>query len=231
MATKTKKETTSEVEEIVIQKAKIENAIIVIEGDGDLVLNRMNAANERALIAVDRKKQALWEAQHVNFAEQIITSMHWRDGIPVMGDNSDGLATNRECNMDMFENMLKNNAPCITAFGLKKSWCQAVVRNEIDKYSTKFDNAVNIVAPRGLVPITFATHFIDTRLMTPKRGAPVTCRLNHFQGWKAEIPISYTSHVYSISEIATIIDYSGFGLGIGSGRTSGYGRYHVVDIK
>lgn len=229
MATKAKKEANTE--DIVIQKAKVNHAIIVIEGDTDLVLNRMNASNERALIAVDRKKQALWEAQHVNLAEQIITSMHWRDGIPVMGDNSDGLATNRECNMDMFENMLKNNAPCITAFGLKKSWGQAVTRNQIDKFSTKFDNAVNIVAPRGLVPITFANHFIDIRLMTPKRGSPVTVRLNHFQGWKAEVPISYTEHVYSISEIATIIDYSGFGLGIGSGRTSGYGRYHVIDIK
>lgn len=220
----TKKENKSNVEEIVIQKAKVENAIIVIEGDGDLVLNKMNAANERALIAEDRKKQALWEAQHNNRWEQVITSMHWEKGVPCEN-------TNAECTEEMFNDMLKNNAPCITAFGLKKSWCQAVVRNEIDKYSTKFDNAVNIVAPRGLVPITFATHFIDTRLMTPKRGAPVTCRLNHFQGWKAEIPISYTSHVYSISEIATIIDYSGFGLGIGSGRTSGYGRYHVVDIK
>lgn len=221
MATKKESKNT---EEIVIQKAKINHAIIVIEGDTDLVLNRMNAANERALLAEDRKAASLWERQHDNTAEQIITSMHWRDGIPVED-------TNAECTMELLEDMLKNNAPCITAFGLKKSWGQAVCRNEIDKYSTKFDNAVNIVSPRGLVPITFANHFVDTRLMTPKRGSPVTCRLNHFQGWKAEIPISYTEHVYSISEIATIIDYAGFGLGIGSGRTSGYGRYHVVDIK
>ena len=222
MATKTKKEAKSE--DIVIQKAKVNHAIIVIEGDGDLVLNRMNASNERALLADDRKAQALWERQHYNEAEQIITAMHWRDGLPV----SD---TNAECTMELLEEMLKNNAPCITAFGLKKSWGQAVTRNQIDKFSTKFDNAVNIVAPRGLVPITFANHFIDIRLMTPKRGSPVTVRLNHFQGWKAEVPISYTEHVYSISEIATIIDYSGFGLGVGSGRTSGYGRYHVIDIK
>lgn len=222
MDTKAKKEANTE--DIVIQKAKVNHAIIVIEGDGDLVLNKMNASNERALIADDRKKQALWEAQHSNKWEQIITSMHWKNGIPCED-------TNAMCTEEMFNDMLKNNAPCITAFGLKKSWGQAVTRNQIDKFSTKFDNAVNIVAPRGLVPITFANHFIDIRLMTPKRGSPVTVRLNHFQGWKAEVPISYTEHVYSISEIATIIDYSGFGLGIGSGRTSGYGRYHVIDIK
>lgn len=223
--TKAKKvEPNNGMEEVEIQKANIKTAIICVEGDIDVVLNKMNAANERALIAEDRKKAALWEAQHNNVWEQIITSMHWRDGIPVEN-------TNDECTEELFEKMLRDNAPCITAFGLKKSWCQAVVRNEIDKFSTKFDNAVNIIAPRGLVPITFATHFIDTRLMTPKRGAPITTRLNHFQGWKAEIPICFTDNVFSISEIATIIDLAGFGLGIGSGRSSGYGRYHVVDIK
>lgn len=210
--------------EIRIEDARVKYATVVIEGDGDLVLNKMNAASERALLADDRKAQALWEAQHVNKWEQIITSMHWRDGVPVEDTNS-------ECTEELFYEMLENNAPCITAFGLKKSWNQAVVRNEIDKYSTKFDNAVNVIAPGGLVPITFASHKIDTRLMTPKRGSPVTTRLNHFQGWRAEIPISYTEHVFSLSEIVTIINYSGFGCGIGSGRTSGYGRYHVVDVK
>lgn len=214
----------AEVEEIRIEAANVKSAIITIEGDGDLVLNRMNAANERALIADDRKAQALWENQHVNKWEQIITSMHWRDGIPCED-------TNAECTEEMFYKMLEENAPCITAFGLKKSWGQAVVRNEIDKYATKFDNAVNIIAQGGLIPITFSDWKLDTRLMTPKRGSPITTRLNHFQGWKAEILINYTEHVYSINEIATIINYAGFGLGIGSGRSSGYGRYHIVDIK
>lgn len=209
---------------IEIKDANIKYATIVIEGDGDLVLNKMNSSNERALLADDRKSQQLWEAQHVNKWEQIITSMHWRDGVPCEDTNAD-------CTEEMFYKMLEENAPCITAFGLKKSWGQAVVRNEIDKYATKFDNAVNIVATGGLIPVKFSEWKLDTRLMTPKRGAPVTTRLNHFIGWSAEIPISYTEHVYSIGEIVTIINYAGFGIGIGSGRTSGYGRYHVVNVR
>ena len=127
--------------------------------------------------------------------------------------------------------MLMENAPCITAFGLKKSWCAAVVRNEIDTYGTKFDNAVNIIAERGLVPIKFASYCLDERLMTPKKGAPIVTRLSHFSGWSAEIKIAYTTHVYSDSEIVNIVNAAGFGIGIGSGRSSGYGRYHVVDVK
>ena len=203
---------------------EVKYVTVTIEGDGDLVLNKMNASNSRQLLADDRKAQALFEAQHKNKWEDVITSIHWRDGIPTED-------TNAECSEEMFYQMLKENAPCISAFGLKKSWGQAVVQNEVDKYSTKFNNAVNIIATGGLVPIRFTEWRLDERLMSPKRGAPVTTRLNHFIGWSADIQIAYTEHVYSLNEIITIINYAGFGLGIGSGRTSGYGRYKVVNVK
>lgn len=228
----TKKENNSKKDiDIVLKPIAVKHATICIEGMGDLVLNKMNASNQRTLIADDRKAQAVWEAQHKNKWEDIITAVHWRDRIPTVGDNDDGLATNRECDEEMLMAMLKDNAPCISAFGLKKSWGQAVTRQEIDKYSTKFDSAVNIVADCGLVPVRFAEWRLDERVMTPKRGAPITTRLNHFLGWSAEIPIEYTTNVYSESEIVTIINYAGFSIGIGSGRTSGYGRYQVVDVK
>lgn len=211
-------------EQIVLKEIKIEHAVITIEGKGDLVLNCMNASNERQLLAEDRKVQKLWEDQHKNRWEDIITSIHWRDGIPVEN-------TNEECTEELFYKMLKENAPCISAFGLKKSWGQAVVRQEIDKYSTKFDSAVNIVSNGGLIPIKFAQWKLDERLMSPRTGKPVTTRLNHFVGWSAEIAIEYTTNVYSSTEIANIINYAGFSLGIGSGRTSGYGRYHIINIK
>lgn len=209
---------------IVVEGANVKYATVFIEGDGDIVLNKMNASNSRQLTAEDRKTAALWEQQHKNRWESIITSMHWYNGIPVED-------TNEECTEELLYKMFEDNAPCITAFGLKKSWNQAVVRNEIDKYATKFDNAVNIIAKGGLVPITFTEWNLDTKLMSPKRGAPVTTLLNRFSGWKAEIKIAYTEHVYTLSEIVNIINYAGFGLGIGSGRSSGYGRYHVVDVK
>ena len=201
-------------------KDSVKHAIIEIEGDGDLVLNKMNARNTRALLADDRKK--VKEAP--NAWEDVITSLHWRDGIPTAD-------TYKDCDEDMMKKMLEENAPCITAFGLKKSFGQAVVRNEIDKYATKIDNAINVVADKGLVPITFAEWSVDERLMSPKKGAPVVVRLNHFSGWRAKFRIDYTDNVYSLNEIVNIINLAGFGLGIGSGRSSGYGRYHVVGVE
>jgi hypothetical protein len=208
--------------EIVVKdiKAQAKHAHIVIEGDSDLVLNKMNARTERMLGADDRKKVK----ETPNHWEDIITAIHWRDPIGVTD-------TYTECNEELLNKLLTENAPCISAFGLKKSWGQAVVRQEIDKYATKFDSAVNIVTNGGLIPIRFTEWKLDERLMSPKRGAPVTTRLNHFVGWSADIPIEFTTNVYSINEIVAIINYAGFSIGIGSGRTSGYGRYTVTDVK
>ena len=206
--------------ELVDIKAMSKTATITIEGDGDLVLNKMNARNTRMLLADDRKKVK----ESPNPWEDVITAIHWRDGIPCKD-------TYQECSEEMMHKLLAENAPCITTFGLKKSIGQAVVRNEIDKYATKIDTALNVVADKGLVPITFTEWSLDEKLMSPKKGSPVVVRLNHFSGWKATFRIDYTDSVYSLNEIVNIINLAGFGLGIGSGRTSGYGRYHVVGVE
>lgn len=203
---------------ITIEPIRIKYATVCIAGDGDLVLNKMNARNARALGADDRKK--IKEAP--NMWEDIITAIHWRDGYPVKD-------TYTELTEEHLYQMLTENAPCITGFGLMKSWGQAVTRNEIDRFSTKFDVAVSVVS--ALIPIKFAEHYVDQKLMSPKKGSPLPVLLNRFSGWSAEIPIAYTEHVYSLEQIVNIINMAGFGLGIGSGRTSGYGRYHVVDVK
>lgn len=192
--------------------------IVKIEGDSDLVLNKMNDVSTRQL--TDERKDKAKSMEKPNEYEQIITAVHWLRGKPT------------EFSEESLQDALKNNAPCITAFGLKKSFGQAVVRNEIDTYATKFDASVNVLGiGDGLVPIKFAEHHIDEKLMSPKRGAPILVRLNRFSGWSAEIEISYIDNVYSEEQILNIVNLAGFGIGIGSGRSSGYGRYHVTDVK
>lgn len=190
---------------------------VTIVGDSDLVLNKMNDVNAKQLI--DKRKDKAKDTTKPNVWEGIITSMHWLNGKPT-DFSEEGLTK-----------ALKENAPCITDFGLKKSFGDAVVRNEIDKYKTKFDAGVNIVSKGGLVPIKFAEHFIDEKLMSPKKGSPVLVHLNRFSGWKATFTVSYMESVYSAEQIINIINLAGFGLGIGSGRTSGFGRYHVEEVK
>lgn len=190
---------------------------VTITGDGDLVLNKMSDPTARSLI--DKRKDKAKDITKPNMWEEIITAMHWYSGKPT------------EFSEDSLKKALTENAPCITEFGLKKSFGDAVVRNEIDKYKTKFDASVNVVSKGGLVPIKFSEHYIDEKLMSPKKGSPVLVHLNRFSGWSATFTVSYMESVYSAEQIINIINLAGFGLGIGSGRSSGFGRYHVSDVR
>ena len=210
--------------EVMVYGDLIKTVEVTIEGTGDLILNKMNASTVRELTNEDRAAQKIWELQHINKWERIITSIHWCNPLPTENTNAD-------CSAEMMEELLKTNKPGIPKFGFNKSWGQAVVRFGIDKYSTKFDPAVDIAAPHGLVPITFDEWHLETKLMAPKRGAPITQTFNHFSGWGATITINYTDDVYSLNEILTVISKAGMGLGIGSGRSSGSGRYKIVDVK
>ena len=207
------------VKEEVIELRPVAPKIITVKivGDSDLILNKMNDPTARML--TDQRKDKAKSLEKVNEWECIITSMHWLGGKP------------KEFTEETLEKALKENAPCLTAFGLKKSFCNAVVRNEISQYATKFDAAVNIIGQGdNLVPIKFAQHHLDEKLMSPKKGAPVLVRLNRFSGWSAEIKLSFIDNVYSCEQLINIINLTGFGIGIGSGRTSGYGRYHVDSV-
>lgn len=202
------------VESIGLKAINVKHATIYIEGKTDLVLNQMNARNTRTLTEKQSGKSTTKDAP--NKWEDIITAVKWYDGHGM----KDTYKESTEAKMD---ELIKNNKPCITAFGLKKSFGQAVVRNEIDKYATKFDNAINVIGRKnGLIPVEFASWLYDERLMSPKKGAPVLVYLNHFIGWRAEFDIEYTDNVYTLDQIVNIINLAGFGLGIGSGRTSGY---------
>ena len=205
-------------EEVIELRPVVPKIITVkIVGDSDLILNKMDDPTARML--TDQRKDKAKSLEKVNEWECIITSMHWLGGKP------------KEFTEETLEKALKENAPCLTAFGLKKSFCNAVVRNEISQYATKFDAAVNIIGQGdNLVPIKFAQHHLDEKLMSPKKGAPVLVRLNRFSGWSAEIKLSFIDNVYSCEQLINIINLTGFGIGIGSGRTSGYGRYHVDSV-
>ena len=206
---------TNKNESIDLKPISVKKMVVTIVGDGCLVLNKMNDVVSRQL--TDARKDKAKSLEKPNMWEEIITSMHWRDGKP------------SEFSEESLVDALTNNAPCISSFGLKKSFGDAVVRNEIDKYKTKFDASVNLV--NDLVPIRFAEHFVDEKLMSPKKGAPVLVRLNRFAGWSADVEINFVENAYSMEQILNIIKLAGFGIGIGSGRTSGYGRYHIESVR
>jgi hypothetical protein len=205
-------------EKVIDIKPIVLNTIRVrIEGDSDLILNKMNRRNRQTL--VDKQRNKSKTIAEPNMWEDLITAMHWRDGEPT------------DYTEEGMKKALTDNAPCITTFGLKKSFEEAIVRNGIDTYATKFKNGVNIIAPHGLAPVKFGTHRVEEKLISAKKGSPVLSDQNIFSEWSAEFDVQFTEGgAYSAEQIIQIIGLAGFGGGIGSGRTSGYGRYHVSEV-
>lgn len=198
-------------------------ATITITGTNDLVLNKMGDATARAL-AGEREGKTTDSDQASDYWEDRITSMHWVTGVP------------STFNEDVYNQMVdpenKIDLPCITCFGLKKSWKDAVVRNEIATWATKFDATVFPVGVRGdLIPVDYTDHYVVKKLMQPKKGKPVLSTFNVFKNWKAVFRISYIPNVYSLEQIVNIINLAGFGLGVGSRRPCGYGRYTVTNVE
>lgn len=193
---------------------------VTIAGDTDLILNKMNDVTTKQL--TDARKDKAKDLTKPNEWEEIITAMHWLNGKP-SEFSEDELKRNLDPDV---------NAPCITAFGLKKSFGEALTRNKISTYSTEFRATVNVLGEKdNLIPITFTEYHLDEKLMSPKKGAPVLVKLNRFSGWTATFRISFLENVYSLEQIVNVIALAGFGLGVGSGRNSDYGRYHIIDVK
>lgn len=208
-------------EEVIrLERIDPKTMVVTIAGDGEVVCNKMNDVTAKNLTD-QRNDKAKKVTEKPNKWEEIITAIHWKNGKPEEFSE---------------ESLLKQldpsvNQPCFTAFGFGKMLGQAVVRYGYDTYATKFNAAVNIVADGGLIPFTFTEYHLDEKLMSPKKGSPVLARLSRFGGWRAEVKINFVDTIYSAEQIINIINLAGFGLGIGSGRTSGYGRFHVESVR
>lgn len=205
-------------EEVSLQKISPKMVKVTIEGTTDLVCNKMNDVVKNGLIAV-RNDEYVDKTVKANKWEEIITSVHWLNKVTDFSE--EGL-----------KDALENNKPCFTAFGMMKAMGDAVVRNQISAYATGLKATINIIGERdNLIPFEFEEYSLDEKLMTPKTGRPVLARLNRFSNWKATFKIEYLESAYSLEQLLNIINLAGFGGGIGSGRSSGYGRFKVTNCE
>lgn len=205
-----------EVKEIKIPQIPVNTIQVRITGDSDLILNRMNRRNKQDMLDKQANRPKNTEAH--NDWEDAATALHWN--IPV------GEIETEEDYAWLFD----NGKPCISAFGLLKTFGQTVTRFGLDSKGTIFTANVQVTAKDGLIPIEYTEHVLDEKLIPTNTQArtPVRSLQNRFLGWSAVLTIQYIDNgQFSLEQILQIIGLSGFGIGIGSGKTTGYGRYHI----
>lgn len=195
----------------------IKMAKITIVGETDLCLNKMSLGNRRKLPQFSSGKVK----PKTNKFGDLITALHWETDI-------DEEAIYDDATYNDLMTLLATNKPCISGFGLKKSFGDAVVRNNISQYKTSFMDTVNVLEDK--IPVNYANYII--REFIPKVGkARMVTWANQFSGWSATFTIKFTETAYSFDSILSIIEIAGFGGGIGSGTTSGLGRYHIGNVE
>lgn len=200
-----------------IEMPEIKIAKIYINGDSDLCLNKMSVGNKRDLPQFSKGKV---KKPHNKWGD-LITAIHWKESIDE--EEIYDIATE-----EMLIELLDNNKPCISGFGMKKTACAAVVRNNISQYATSFQDTVNVLD--DLIAVDFSEYHI--REFTPKVGkSRMVAYINQFSGWKAEFTIQYSETAYNLDSIISIFSLAGFGGGIGSGTTSGFGRFHITKVE
>jgi len=208
-------------EVVEMKPIEVKYLTIKIVGDTDLRLHRMDAVNRQALIDKQRGKESKSKKVSVDKWMQAISTLRWRDGDPT------------EYTEEAYKEAIENNAPCISSFGLKKSIGQAVTRLGFETYSTNFNASLQIVDE--LIPIKFTECVLEEQLVPAPTGSPILGYINQFKGWSAEFEIRYIENYYSLEQLLNFIKYSGFSIGIGSGRpgksASNYGTYHIEEIR
>lgn len=207
---------------IELSEIKVKYAKITIVGDADLILHKMDALNRQGLIDKQKGKESKKKkGEGIDQWMQAITTLTWRDGEPT------------DWTEKAYYDALKNNAPCISGFGLKKSIGQAITRFGFETYSTNFNASVQIVEEN--IPITFANCELHEKLIPAPTGSPMLTYHNQFSGWGATFTIRYLENYYGFEQIINFIKYAGFGIGIGSGRPgkapSNYGTYHIEKVE
>lgn len=208
-------------EVIEMKPIEVKYLTLKIAGDTDLRLHKMDAVNRQALIDKQKGKEKKSKTVAVDKWMQAISTINWRDGEP------------KEYTEESYLEALKNNAPCISGFGLKKSIGQAVTRLGFETYATNFNASVQIVDE--YIPIKFTECELIEQLVPAPTGSPILGYINQFKGWSAEFEIKYIENYYSLEQIINFIKYAGFSMGIGSGRpaksASNYGTYHIESVK
>jgi hypothetical protein len=188
-----------------------------IAGDTDLIINKMDRRTKDDLLRKQSGKPKITDPH--NDWEDAATSIHWN--IPV-GD----IKTE-----DDFNELFEKGKPCISAFGLQKALSQAVSRFGLDAKGTVFNANVQVFAENGLIPVDFKERFLDEDIIPSNTLAktPVRQFHNRFVGWTADIVIRYVDNgQLTLEQILQIVGLAGVGIGVGSGKSSGFGRFHIA---
>lgn len=214
MSTETKKK-------ITVKPFEVKTMCVTIEGDSDLMLNKMTRTSQKEIIGDFTGTTGKKTKAPINMYQQLVESIHWMDG------------EETDLTEEGWKNAIKNNRVGYSASGIKKGICDAAVRVLGESKSTIINANLQVIPEKAdLVPIEFTGHAIDESLITSQfpKGTFLVYR-NVFSGWSSTFKIQYRPDVFSTEQVIELVQAMGFACGIGCRRVGlkggTNGQFHV----
>lgn len=208
---------------VTVKPINVSTVEITIEGDSDLILNKMTDSSKQEIIDSQTGKTTKKAKEAINMYQRLVEGVHWMDG------------KEEDFTEEGWKNALKNNRVGYDASGIKKGLCDAVVR-VLGKSKSTIENANIQIIPekKNLVPITFNAVNVDESIITNFKGNAFLTYRNVFSGWGSKFKVSFLSDNISIDQLVEMFQYMGFAGGLGAHRVGlkggTNGQFHVTNV-
>lgn len=209
---------------ITVKPIKVETILVKIEGDSDLILNKMTDSSVKEIVESQTGKTGKKSKEAINQWQRLIEGIHWMDGKEV------------DFTEDGWRNALSNNRVGYDASGIKKGICDAAVRVLGESKSTITNANIQVIPEKAnLIPIEFSDVAIDESIITNWKGNAFLTYRNVFSGWSSQFKIQFLPDNISLDQVIELIQAMGFAGGIGAHRVGlkggTNGKFHVADVK
>lgn len=214
----TKKEGT-----IAVKPLKVETIMVTIEGDSDLILNKMTDSSIAEIRDSQTKTTGKKAKEAINQWQRLIEGIHWMDG------------KEDDFTEEGWNYALKNNRVGYDASGIKKGLCDAAVRVLGESKSTIVNANIHVIPEKmNLVPIKFTNVAIDESIITNWKGNAFLTYRNVFSGWTSQFKVRFMPDTFSIEQVVEMIQAMGFAGGMGAHRVGlkggTNGQFHVKEV-
>ena len=207
-----------------VKPLKTQTILITIEGDSDLILNKMSDSSVEEIKDSQTGKTGKKAKEAINMYQRLVEGIHWMDG------------KETDFTKEGWHNALKNNRVGYDASGIKKGICDAAVRVLGETKSTITNANIQVIPEKAnLVPIKFKLAGYDESIITNWKGNAFLTYRNVFSGWSSQFKIQFMPDNISVEQVVELVQAMGFAGGIGAHRVGlkggTNGQFHVSDVE
>lgn len=202
--------------EVVIPTIELKHFELTVVGDTPLIVHRFTEKAKRQMLEKQMKTAKSKGHDAKKPVEDFIESLYWLEGHP------------GEYTEEAFEKSLSDAHFGFPSTAFKASAVSAGYRSGVTKDKVSAYGAFHIMPE--FIEIVGTPHMREDMVRVGMGSADVRFR-GEFSEWKAVLPITYNSGVFSVEQIVNLFNLGGFACGVGEWRPEKGGNNGMFHVK